>query len=74
MEMDEEVAAVTSSGAQATAPSPGACNRFALVEEFLNVKSVPDPPSQNVKDTPSEHSGVEGRLAQLEWENKILVD
>ena len=38
--MDEEAAAVTSSGARGIAPSPGAGNRLAPVEEFLNVKSV----------------------------------
>ena len=74
MEMDEEAAAVTSSGPRATAPSPGKGNRFALVEEVPNVKSVSDPPSLNVEDAPSEHSGLEGRLAQLEWENKIPLD
>ena len=74
MGMDEEAAAATSSGAQATAPSPGTGNWFALVEEFPNVNSVPDPPSPNVADALSEHSVVEGRLAQLEWENKILLD
>ena len=74
MEMDEEAPAVTTSGAPATAPSPGTDNWFELVEEFPNVKSVSDPPSPNVEDAPSEHSGVEGRLAQLEWGNKILLN
>ena len=72
--MDEEAAAVTSCCARATAPSPGAGNWFAMVEEFPNVKSVWDPPSRNAEDAPSEHSGVGGRPAQLERENKILLD
>ena len=71
--MEEEGAAARSSGARAPAPSPGTGNRFALVEKFPNVKSVSDPLSPNVEDAASEHSGVEGRLAQLEWENKILL-
>ena len=74
MEMDEEAAVVTSSRALATAPRPGAGNQFALVEEFPNVKSVSDLPSLNVEDAPSERSGVEGRLAQPELENRILLD
>ena len=72
--MYEEAAAVVNSGAWATAPSPGTGNLFALVEEFLNIRSVSDPPSRNAEDAPSEHSGVEGRLAQLDWEDKILLD
>ena len=59
-------------GPQPRVPETG--NRFALVEEFRNVKSVSDPPSPNVADAPSEHSRVEGCLAQLECENKILLD
>ena len=74
MEMDKEAAAVTTSGARATVPSPVTGNRFALVEEFTNVKSVSDPPSPNVEDAPSEHSGVGWRLAQMGLENKILLD
>ena len=74
MGKDEDTGAATSSGAQATAPSPGTGNWFALVEEFPNVKSVSDPPSPNMEDAPSEHSGVEGRLTHLEWEDKILLD
>ena len=74
MEMDEEAAGAMISDARATAPSRGADNRFALVEEFPNTKSVSDPSSPNVEDAPSERSGVEGRLAQLEWENKVLLD
>ena len=65
---------MTISGARAAAASRGTGNRFVLVEEFPNVKSVSDPPFTNVDDAPSEHSVVEGRLAQLEWENKILLD
>ena len=72
IEMDEEAAAVTSSGTRATAASLGSGNRFVLVEEFLNVRSVSDPPSPDVEDAASEHSGVEGRLAQLEWEKNPL--
>ena len=37
------------------------------------VKSVLDPPFSSVEDAPSEHSRVEGRLAKLEWENKIFL-
>ena len=74
MEKDEETAAVTSSGARATVLSPGTGSGFVLVEEFRNVKSVLDAPSPNLEDDPSEHSGVEGRLAQLECSNKILLD
>ena len=72
--MDEEAAVATNSDARATAPSPGTGNRLALLEELLNVKSVFDPPSPNVEDAPSEHSVVEGRLAQLEFKHKILLD
>ena len=72
--MDEEEAATRSSGARATAPRPRTGKRFEVVEEFLNVNSVSDPLSPNVEDAASEHSGVEGCLAQLEWENKILLD
>ena len=44
LEIDQEEAVVTSSGARATAPSPGTGNWFALMGEFPNVKSVSDPP------------------------------
>ena len=74
MEMDVEAAAVTSSGGRTTAPRPGAGKRFALVEEFWNVKSASDPPSQNMEDAPSEQLVVEGQLAQQEWEIRILLD
>ena len=73
MKVDEEAAAVRSLGARTTDPSPSAGNRFPLVEELLNVKSVSDPPSPNVKDAPSEHSGAEERLAQLQSEKEVLL-
>ena len=48
------------------------------MEEVLNVKSVSEPCnnplSPNMEDAPSEQSCVEGRLAQLDWENKIVLD
>ena len=74
MEMDEGAAAVMNSGARAKSPCPGAGNRFALEEEFQNVKNVSEPPSPNVDDAPNEHPVVKGRLAQLEWEDRILLD
>ena len=74
MLMDKEPSAVTSLGARATGPSLGASNRFALVGKFPDGKSVSDPLFPNVKDAPSEYSGVAERLAQLEWKNQILLD
>ena len=72
--MDEEAATMTSSDAQVRTPSSGADRRLALVHEFPNVKTVSDPRSPNVEDAPSERVGVEERLGELEWENKILPD
>ena len=72
MEIDEEAAGVTRSGARATAPCPKTGDPFCAgggVPERQNRVRSP-----NVEDAPSEHSGVEGRLPQLEWQNKILVD
>ena len=63
---------MTSSSTRATAASLGSGNRFVLVEEFSNVRTVSEPPSPDVEDAPSEHSGVEGRLAQLDWEKNPL--
>ena len=53
MVMEGQTAAVTSSGARATAPISGFGDRFALAEEFLNVKSVSDPQSPNMEDASS---------------------
>ena len=72
--MDGKAAAVMSSGARATAPHSRNRPPVLLVEEFRNVKSVSDPLSPNVDDALSEQSGVEGCLAQLERDNKILTD
>ena len=53
--------------------------QFRNQQTFCAVGGVPDrqkcvrPPSPNVEDTSSEHSGVEGRRPQLESENKILL-
>ena len=65
---------MTNSGARNTAPCAGTGNWFALLDEFPNVKSMLHAPSPNVEDAASEHSGVEGPLAQLEWEYEILLD
>ena len=73
MEMDEEAAAMTSWGARATAPRPRGNGRFSLAEEFPHIKSVSQPPSPKMDATPSEHSAVGGRLAQLEREKQTLL-
>ena len=70
--MDEEAAAMMSSGPRPPVPSPGAGGRLTLVEELPSVKIVSEPPSPNLEDAPSERVGVERRLPQLEWETKIL--
>ena len=59
MEMDEEAAVVTSSGARDRAPSPGTGQRFALVRRSRTSRAC---------------RTVEGRVTQLERENKILLD
>ena len=50
--MDEEAAVLKSFGARALAPSTRAIGWFALLEEFLNVKSVLNPLSPNVEEVP----------------------
>ena len=74
VEMDDQSTTVTSLAARPPALSPGASNRFALVNEFPSVEGLSGPLSQIVGDTPSEHFEVEAWLTHLKWENKNLPD
>ena len=54
MAIDDEAAAITSSGARWPGPSSGADRRFALVEGVPNIKSMSDSRSPYVEELRSE--------------------